>query len=72
VTIFGGRLARHLPRRIDGKQAPVSARTDGDTFLVRVNPSAWRSSWVNEMRAVGKGLLSAGRTRLDYEIHKLQ
>ena len=30
-----------------------------------------RYSWLNEIQAVGKGLLSPDRTRLDYEIYQL-
>jgi hypothetical protein len=31
-----------------------------------------RYSWIKEVQAVGKGVLSGDRTRLDYEIHELQ
>jgi Protein of unknown function (DUF3237) len=31
-----------------------------------------RYSWLNEIQAVGKGLLSPDRTRLDYEIYQLR
>ena len=31
-----------------------------------------RYSWINEIQAVGKGVLSADRTTLDYEIYELQ
>jgi Protein of unknown function (DUF3237) len=31
-----------------------------------------RYSWINEVQAVGKGVLSADRTRLDYEIYELR
>jgi hypothetical protein len=31
-----------------------------------------RCSWINEVQAVGKGLLSADKTRLDYEIYELR
>lgn len=31
-----------------------------------------RYSWINEIQAVGKGVLTADRTRLHYEIYELQ
>lgn len=31
-----------------------------------------RYSWINEIQAAGKGILSADRTRLDYEIYELR
>ena len=31
-----------------------------------------RCSWINEVQAVGKGVLSADKTRLDYEIYELR
>ncbi|WP_424559507.1 DUF3237 family protein [Trebonia sp.] len=31
-----------------------------------------RYSWINEVQAVGKGVLSADKTRLDYEIYELR
>jgi Protein of unknown function (DUF3237) len=31
-----------------------------------------RYSWINEVQAVGKGVLSAGKTRLGYQIYELR
>jgi hypothetical protein len=31
-----------------------------------------RYSWINEVQAAGKGVLSADKTRLDYEIYELR
>jgi hypothetical protein len=31
-----------------------------------------RYSWINEVQAVGKGVLSADKTRLDYEIYEVR